>query len=47
MGLVAVSEVEGSAEVAAEVVLLLDAGEDVLVDGLLVAGTSAGNLLLL
>lgn len=47
VGLVAVSEVEGSAEVAAEVVLLLDAGEDVLVDGLLVAGTSAGNLLLL
>lgn len=47
VGLVAIPEVEGSGEVATEVVLLLDAGEDVLVDGLLVASTSAGNLLLL
>lgn len=47
VGLVAIPEVEGRGEVATEVVLLLDAGEDVLVDGLLVASTSAGNLLLL
>lgn len=47
VGLVAVSEAEGGGEVAAEELLLLDAAEDGLVDGLLVAGTGAGNLLLL
>jgi hypothetical protein len=47
VGLVAVPEAEGAGEVAAEEGLLLDGGQDGLVDGLLVAGTSAGNLLLL
>ena len=45
--LVTVPEIERGSEVAAEIVLLLDAGEDVLVDGLLVASAGAGNLLLL
>lgn len=47
MGLVAVAEAEGSGEVAAKELLLLDVAEDGLVDGLLVGGTGAGNLLLL
>lgn len=47
VGLVTVPEVERGGEVAAEEVLLLDGGQDGLVDGLLVAGTGAGNLLLL
>lgn len=47
MGLVTVPEVERGGEVAAEQALLLDVGEDGLVNGLLVAGTGAGNLLLL
>jgi hypothetical protein len=47
VGLVAVSEAKGGGKVAAEEVLLLDGGQDGLVDGLLVAGASAGNLLLL
>lgn len=47
VGLVAVAEAEGGGEVGAEEVLLLDSGKDGLVDGLLVAGASAGNNLLL
>ena len=47
MGLVTVAEAEAGGEVAAKEVLLLDGGQDGLVDGLLVAGTGAGNLLLL
>ena len=47
MGLVAVAEAEGGSEVAAEEILLLDGGKDSLVDGLLVAGASASNDLLL
>lgn len=47
VGLVAVAEAEGGSEVAAEEVLLLDGGKDGLIDGLLVAGASAGNNLLL
>lgn len=47
VGLVAVPEAEGAGEIAAKEGLLLDGGQDGLVDGLLVAGTSAGNLLLL
>lgn len=47
VGLVAVPEGEGAGEVAAEERLLLDVGEDGLVDSLLVAGAGAGNLLLL
>ena len=47
VGLVAVSEAEGGSEVAAEEVLLLDAGQDGLVNSLLVASTGTGNLLLL
>ena len=47
VGLVTVPEVERGGEVAAEQALLLDVGEDGLVNGLLVAGTGAGNLLLL
>lgn len=47
VGLVTVPEAEGSGEVAAQELLLLDAAEDGLVDGLLVSGTGGGNLLLL
>lgn len=47
MGLVTAPEVERGGEVAAEELFLLDASEDVLVDGLLVASAGAGNLLLL
>lgn len=47
MGLVTVAEAESAGEVAAKEVLLLDGCQDGLVNGLLVAGASAGNLLLL
>jgi len=47
VGLVAVAEAESGGEVAAQEILLLDGGQDGLVDGLLVGGTGAGNLLLL
>jgi len=47
VGLVTVPEVERGGEVAAKELLVLDGGQDGLVDGLLVAGTGAGNLLLL
>lgn len=47
VGLVAVPEAESAGEVAAKVVLLLHAGQDGLVDGLLVAGAGASNNLLL
>lgn len=47
VGLVAVPEAEGGGEVAAKEVLLLDACQDGLVDGLLVIGAVTGNLLLL
>ena len=47
MGLVAVAEAEGAGQVASEESLLLDGGEDGLVNGLLVASASAGNNLLL
>jgi hypothetical protein len=47
VGLVAVAEAESGSEVRAEEVLLLDGGKDGLVDGLLVAGASAGDNLLL
>lgn len=47
MGLVTVAEAERGGKVAAKEVLLLNAAEDGLVNGLLVGSTSAGNLLLL
>lgn len=47
VGLVAAPQAEGAGEVAAKEALLLDVGQDGLVDGLLVAGAGAGNLLLL
>lgn len=47
VGLVAVPEAERGGEVAAEELLLLDGGEDALIDGLLVRSTGAGDLLLL
>lgn len=47
MGLVALSQGEGASEVAGEKVNLLDAGDQGLVDGLLVGGTRAADLLLL
>ena len=47
VGLVTGPKAEGSGEVAAQELLLLDAAEDGLVDGLLVSGTGGGNLLLL
>lgn len=47
MGLVALAEAEGGGEVGGEVVDLLDVGDQGLVDGLLVSGTAAGELLLL
>lgn len=47
MGLVTVAEAEGGGEVGAQELLLLDAAEDGLVDGLLVGGTGGGNNLLL
>lgn len=47
MGLVAVAEAESGGEVAAKELLLLDGGQNGLVDGLLVGGTGAGDLLLL
>lgn len=47
MRLVTVTEAEGGGEVAAEELLLLDVAENGLVDGLLVGGTGASNLLLL
>lgn len=47
MGLVAVAKAESGGEVAAQELLLLDGAEDGLVDGLLVSGAGAGNLLLL
>ena len=45
MGLVARSEAEGGAEVGDEERLLLEAGEDGTVDGLLVLGAAGGDLL--
>lgn len=47
VGLVTVAEAEGGGEVGAQELLLLDAAEDGLVDGLLVGGTGGGNNLLL
>lgn len=47
MGLVTVAEAEGAGKVAAQELLLLDAAEDGLVDGLLVGSTGGGNNLLL
>lgn len=47
MGLVTLSQGEGAAEVAGEHLDLLDAGNQSLVDGLLVSGAAAGDLLLL
>lgn len=47
MGLVAVSEAEAGGEVAAEELLLLDVGQENRIDGLLVTGAGAGDLLLL
>lgn len=47
MGLVTVSEAEAGGEVAAEELLLLDVGQENRIDGLLVAGAGAGDLLLL
>lgn len=47
MGLVAVAEGEACGEVASEELLLLDRGQEGLVDGLLVSSTGAGDLLLL
>lgn len=47
VGLVTVAEAEGAGEVAAQELLLLDAAEDGLVDGLLVGSTGGGNNLLL
>lgn len=45
--LVACPEAEAGGKVAGEEMLLLDVGQKGLVDGLLVGGTSTGNLLLL
>jgi len=45
VGLVARSEAEGGAEVGDEERLLLEAGEDGAVDGLLVLGAAGGDLL--
>lgn len=47
VGLVALPEVEAGGEVAAEEWLLLDVGQESLIDGLLVCGAGAGDLLLL
>lgn len=47
MGLVALSQAERACEIAGEEVDLLDAGDKRLVDGLLVSGTAAADLLLL
>lgn len=47
MWLVAIAKAEGSGEVTSKEFLLLDAGQDGLVDGFLVGGTGAGDLLLL
>jgi len=47
VGLVTVAEAEGAGKVAAQELLLLDAAEDGLVDGLLVGSTGGGNNLLL
>jgi hypothetical protein len=47
MGLVALAQAEGAREVAGKELDLLDAGNQGLVDGLLVGSTAAGNLLLL
>lgn len=47
MGLVTLAQAEGAREVAGKKLDLLDAGNQGLVDGLLVSGTAAGDLLLL
>ena len=47
MGLVALSQAEGAGEVAGQEIHLLDVGNQSLVDGLLVGGTAAVDLLLL
>lgn len=47
MGLVALSQAEVASEVAGEEVDLLDVGDEGLVNGLLVGGAGAGDLLLL
>ena len=47
VGLVAIPQAEGGGQVAAKELLLLDASQDGLVDGLLVRSTVASNLLLL
>ena len=47
MGLVALAQAERSGKVAREHIDLLDAGEQSLVDGLLVRRAAAGDLLLL
>ena len=47
VGLVTLSQAEGAREVASQQVHLLDVGNQSLVDGLLVGGTAAADLLLL
>jgi hypothetical protein len=47
VGLVTLSQGEGASEVAGEEVDLLDVGDEGLVDGLLVSGAGAADLLLL
>lgn len=47
MGLVALSQAEGAGEVAGEELDLLDVGDEGLVNGLLVRGAGAVDLLLL
>ena len=47
VGLVALPQAEGAGEVAGEELDLLDVGDEGLVDGLLVRGAGAGDLLLL
>ena len=47
VGLVTLSQAEGGSQVGGEVFDLLDASDQRLVDGLLVLGTAAADLLLL
>jgi hypothetical protein len=47
VGLVTLAQAEGAGEVAGEVIDLLDVGNEGLVDGLLVGGAAAADLLLL